>query len=75
MADQESPLSPTPTQPDTPRLLTGEEIMSSFSMIVDALKLQSASINSNKETQYTGKPLNINRKCQNEWKERKRVHT
>ena len=62
MADQESPLSPTPTQEDAPRILTGEEIMSSFSMILETFKLQSASINSNKESQDTGKPLNINRK-------------
>ena len=62
MEDQESPLSPTPTQEDAQQVLTGAEIMSSFKMILETFKLQSASKDSNKESQDTGKPLNNKRK-------------
>ena len=61
MEDQESPLSPTPTQEDAQQVLTGAEIISSFKMILETFQLQSAS-KSNKESQDTGKPFNNKRK-------------
>ena len=74
MADQESPASPTPTQPDTPRHLTGDEIMSAFGMIIQSLNSHTASINGiEKDAQDTGKSLFM---TSNVWgiigKERKR---
>ena len=56
MEDQQSPASPTPTQEDAQPELTGAQIVSSFAMIIEALKLQSAS-KSNKESQDTGKNI------------------
>ena len=58
MEDQESPVSPTPTQEDAQPELTGAQIISSFAMILETFKLQSASKDSNKESQDTGKTLN-----------------
>ena len=58
MADQESPASPTPTQPDTPRHLSGDEILSAFGMIIQSLNKQSANINDiGKDAQGTGRSL------------------
>ena len=56
MEDQQSPASPTPTQEDAQPELTGAQIVSSFAMIIEALKLQNAS-KSNKESQDTGKNI------------------